>query len=231
MAIVQPISGDISAHAAAGHQPVKLAAMEGQFRTERGAPLRVGGIPDEKARETRYAIEIPKLLSFLAHRDFDATVYGLDSVPESDWPPVAIVHIAFQIMVALGIYMALVAIWAAIVLWRRRDAIFTNRPLLMALAVGTPFGFIAIEAGWTVTEVGRQPWVVQGLLRTADAVTPMPALIVPFITFTVLYLFLGGVVCVLLYRMIAASHVNPATQSPVARPKASHDVGRRRRRR
>lgn len=205
-AILQPISGDLSARAAARVQPMKLAAMEGQFRTERGAPLRLGGIPDQRARETRYAIEVPKLLSLMAYHDPNATVAGLETVPERDWPPVTIVHLAFQCMVALGTYMAIVAIWAAVVSWRRRDGIYHNRPLLTALAIGTPFGFLAIEAGWTVTEVGRQPWVVQGFLRTADAVTPMPALIVPFLTFTVLYLFLGVVVGVLLYRLIRGSH-------------------------
>jgi len=204
-AILQPISGDLSAQASARLQPMKLAAMEGQFQTERGAPLRIGGIPDQTARETRYVIEIPHLLSFLAYHDLNATVRGLETVPERDWPPVSIVHMAFQIMVALGTYMALVALWAAIVAWRRRDGVFANRPLLTALAIGTPFGFLAIEAGWTVTEVGRQPWVVQGFLRTAEAVTPMPALVVPFLTFTLLYLFLGVVVSVLLYRLIRGS--------------------------
>jgi cytochrome d ubiquinol oxidase subunit I len=208
-AILQPISGDLSAQAAAHLQPMKLAAMEGQFQTERGAPLRIGGLPDQQARVTRYAIEVPKMLSFLSYHDPDATVQGLETVPERDWPPVVIVHLAFQIMVALGTYLALVAVWAAFVAWRGRGQLHTHRALLAAIAIGTPFGFLAIEAGWTVTEVGRQPWIVQGFLRTANAVTPMPGLVIPFLTFTVLYLFLGTVVAILLYRLIRVSHQHP----------------------
>jgi cytochrome d ubiquinol oxidase subunit I len=204
-AILQPISGHYSATVTARIQPAKLAAMEGQFKTERGAPLRIGGIPDVETQTTKYAIEIPKALSFLAFEDFDAEVKGLETFPRSDWPPVAIVHIAFQIMVALGTYMALVSLWVAWVAWRKRGEIFSNRPLLTAITIGAPMGFIAVEAGWTVTEVGRQPWVVYGFLRTADAVTSMPGLVVPFITFTLLYIFLGIIVAILLYRQIIRS--------------------------
>jgi cytochrome d ubiquinol oxidase subunit I len=116
-----------------------------------------------------------------------------------------VVHIAFQIMVGLGTYMALVGIWVAIAAWRTRRGVFTNRRLLAAIVLAAPMGFVAIEAGWTVTEVGRQPWIVQGVMRTADAVTPMPALIVPFATFTLLYLMLGVIVVALLYRQIVRS--------------------------
>lgn len=203
--IVQPISGDISARFVARWQPAKLAALEGQFETQKGAPLRVGGIPDMEARKTRYALEIPRGLSLLAFHDPSATVKGLDQVPRSDWPYVPAVHIAFQIMVALGTYMALVGIWVAIAAWRTRQGVFTNRRLLAAIVLAAPMGFVAIEAGWTVTEVGRQPWIVQGVMRTADAVTPMPALIVPFVTFTLLYLMLGVIVVALLYRQIVRS--------------------------
>jgi cytochrome d ubiquinol oxidase subunit I len=203
-AILQPLSGDISARYVARWQPVKLAALEGQFATERGAPLRIGGWPDEERRETRWALEIPYALSLLAFHDPNAEVKGLDSVPRDQWPPVAIVHIAFQIMVALGSYMALVSLWALFRWWRGRssDAVASDRMLLRALALATPMGFIAIEAGWTVTEVGRQPWVVYGVLRTADAVTPMPGLIVPFLVFTALYVMLGVIVVYMLARHI-----------------------------
>ncbi|HEX6535460.1 MAG TPA: cytochrome ubiquinol oxidase subunit I [Gemmatimonadaceae bacterium] len=203
-AIVQPISGDISARYVARWQPAKLAAMEGQFRTERGAPLRLGGIPDVNARETRHAIEIPYGLSLLAFHDPRAEVRGLDAVPRENWPPVAIVHVAFQVMVALGTYMALVSLWAAVTALRKRR-VAANRALLAAIAIAGPMGFIAIEAGWTVTEVGRQPWIIYGVLRTADAVTPMPGLVVPFITFTLLYCFLGVIVVWLLYEHVHRS--------------------------
>ena len=202
--LLQPLSGDIAAKAVARLQPAKLAAMEGQFTTERGAPLRVGGWPDEAAAETRWAIEIPKALSILAFADPNAEVQGLDRVPRSDWPPVAIVHVGFQVMVGLGSYMALVALGVLWCRWRRRE-LALQRTLLGAIVLASPMGFIATEAGWVVTEVGRQPWVVQGVLRTADAVTPMPGLIVPFLLFTLLYLFLGVIVVYLLKRQIATA--------------------------
>ncbi len=202
--LLQPLSGDIAAKAVARLQPAKLAAMEGQFTTERGAPLRVGGWPDEAAAETRWAIEVPKALSILAFADPNAEVQGLDRVPRSDWPPVAIVHVGFQVMVGLGSYMALVALGVLWCRWRRRE-LALQRTLLGAIVLASPMGFIATEAGWVVTEVGRQPWVVQGVLRTADAVTPMPGLIVPFLLFTLLYLFLGVIVVYLLKRQIATA--------------------------
>lgn len=200
-AVVQPISGDFSARVVAATQPVKLAALEGQFETESGAPLRIGGWPDATSRRTRYAIEIPRGLSLLAFHDPSATVKGLSAVDPTLWPPLPPVHVGFQIMVGLGTVMALVSLWALVTLLRRRD-LLASRPLLTALAIITPFGFIATEAGWTVTEVGRQPWVVQGILRTADAVTPMPGVVVPLTLFTVLYIGLAAIVVTLIRSMI-----------------------------
>ena len=199
-AILQPLSGDVSARSVAVHQPAKLAALEAHFETQRGAPFHIGGWPDVDKRETRWAIRIPRALSLLAFHDPNAEVKGLDTVPRDEWPPVAIVHIAFQIMVALGTIMALVSVWALWRWWRGRaiDAVVDDRRLLRTLALVTPMGFLAIEAGWTVTEVGRQPWVIHGVLRTADAVTPMPGLVVPFLIFTLLYVLLGAIVVYLL---------------------------------
>lgn len=184
--------------------PAKLAAMEGQFKTERGAPLRVGGWPDEAAGETRYALEIPRGLSLLAFKDPGAEVKGLEAFPRRDWPPVAIVHVAFQAMVGLGSFMALVSAAALWLMWRRRE-LTRHRWLLRALVLATPMGFICTEAGWVVTEVGRQPWVIYGLMRTAEALTPMPGLIVPFLVFTSLYAVLGVVVARLLYQQVLRS--------------------------
>jgi len=199
-AILQPLSGDVSARSVAVHQPAKLAALEAHFETQRGAPFHIGGWPDVDESETRWAIRIPRALSLLAFHDPNAEVKGLDTVPRDEWPPVAIVHIAFQIMVALGTIMALVSVWALWRWWRGRaiDAVVDDRRLLRTLALVTPMGFLAIEAGWTVTEVGRQPWVIHGVLRTADAVTPMPGLVVPFLIFTLLYVLLGAIVVYLL---------------------------------
>ncbi len=209
-ALLQPLSGDISAKAVATLQPAKLAAMEGQFVTERGAPLRIGGWPDQEAAETRWSVEIPKALSILAFGDPNAEVQGLDKVPREDWPPVAIVHVAFQVMVGLGSYMLLVSLWALWCRWRKRD-LAGEHWLLLAIIAATPMGFIATEAGWVVTEVGRQPWIVQGVLRTADAVTPMPGLIVPFLLFTALYVFLGVIVAYLLMRQFAVAPTHTGT--------------------
>lgn len=207
--LLQPLSGDISAKFVAKHQPAKLAAMEGQFETERGAPLRIGGIPNEATRETPYSLEIPKALSFLAFADFDAEVKGLEAFPEEDWPPVAITHFAFQIMVGLGTLMMLASLWVLVRWWRRRE-VAESRPLLTFLALLTPAGFIAVEAGWVVTEVGRQPWIVYGFMRTKDALTPMPGLVYPLIGITLLYCFLGVVVAYLLWAQILKT--KPVTQ-------------------
>jgi cytochrome d ubiquinol oxidase subunit I len=201
-AVLQPISGDYAGRVVADTQPVKLAALEGEFKTETEAPLRIGGIPDTAAHKTRYAIEIPDGLSLMAYHNIHAKVEGLDDVPHDRWPPVVIVHIAFQVMVGLGTLLALVGLWALWDLIRRRDF---SRWLLIALSIAIPMGFICVEAGWTVTEVGRQPWIVSGILRTADAVTPMPGLIVPFLTFTALYVFLGIIVIWLMYQQVLRS--------------------------
>jgi cytochrome d ubiquinol oxidase subunit I len=210
-AILQPISGDLSARFVARFQPVKLAAMEGQFETEQGAPLRLGGLPDTDRGETRFALEIPRALSLLAFHDPNATVRGLNAFPRADWPPVPIVHIAFQAMVGLGTAMALVAVWAAVLAVRRRALSYesTDRALLLALVIVAPFGFLATEAGWFTTEVGRQPWIVYGVLRTRDTVTPMPGLIIPFILVTALYCALGVVVMWLLWRQIVKTSGEP----------------------
>jgi cytochrome bd ubiquinol oxidase subunit I len=188
-ALLQPISGDTSARAVARWQPVKLAAMESLLDTQRGAPLHLVGI------------EIPRALSLLAFRDPEAEVRGLSAFPRDEWPPIAPVHVAFQLMVLLGTLMAFVCAWAAFTLLRRRD-IADHRGLLGALALLAPAGFIATEAGWVVTEVGRQPWVIGGIMRTADAVTPMPGLAVPMIVFTIIYLGLAAVVAISIASLV-----------------------------
>jgi cytochrome d ubiquinol oxidase subunit I len=207
-AALQPLSGDWSARHLARYQPVKLAAAEALFETRAGAPLSLGGWPDVERRRTPFAIEIPRGLSLLAFHDPDAVVRGLDAAPRDEWPNVAAVHLAFQLMLALGSYLALVALWAGWRAWRGGD-LAHDRLLLRALVLATPLGFVALEAGWMVTELGRQPWVIYGVLKTADAVTPMPGLIVPFLTFTLLYGFLGVIVVWLLYRQIIRSPTVP----------------------
>lgn len=207
--ILQPVSGDILAKAVAKNQPVKLAAFEGHFETEKGAHLRIGGIPDEEKRETKYAIEIPYVLSILAYGDPNAEVKGLNDFPRDEQPPVAVVHFAFQIMVGCGMLMVLLTLWGGWRWWRTRrrenKTWHDSKWFLKALVIAIPLGFIAIETGWVVTEVGRQPWIIYGIMRTSEAVTPMPGLIVPFLTFTILYIFLAIITVWLLLRQVAAS--------------------------
>jgi cytochrome d ubiquinol oxidase subunit I len=149
--------------------------MEGQFRTEACAPLRVGGLPNERTRQTRYALEIPGGLSWLAYGAAEASVRGLDDFPAGDTPPVAVTHVAFQIMVLAGTALAFLGIWAggSALVCRR---IPKGRWFLGAVAASGPLVVLAMEAGWVVTEVGRQPWIVQGVMRTEEAVTGAPGL-------------------------------------------------------
>jgi cytochrome bd ubiquinol oxidase subunit I len=205
----QILSGDHSSKHIAEHQPIKLAAAEALFETQTRAPLAIGGIPDLEAQELRYGLEIPGGLSLLAFSELDAEVLGLDAFERELWPPVTIVHVAFQIMVGCGFAM-LGVVGLGALLWllaaRRGTPPPWERPRYLNLAIlAGPLGLIAIEAGWTVTEVGRQPWIIVGHMKTADALTPMPHLAVPFLGFTLLYLILGVIVLVLLKNHVLAS--------------------------
>ncbi|MFC0775515.1 cytochrome ubiquinol oxidase subunit I [Terrimonas alba] len=200
-AILQPVSGDHSAKDVAKRQPAKLAAMEAHFHTQKTAPLIIGGIPDEKNKKVNYKIEIPGLLSFMAFGDFNAEVKGLDQIPADYHPPVAITHFSFQVMIGLGMAMMLLAIIYFIALWKKRSWL-TSKWLLNLFVLATPLGFIAVEAGWVVTEVGRQPWIIYGIMKTADAVTPMPGIVYSFYIFTAIYISLALIVIFMLYRQI-----------------------------
>lgn len=204
-ALIIPLSGDLLAKEVAVRQPVKLAAMEAHFHTEEGAGLYIGGIPDEDTQTVRFGVQIPYALSFLAFGDINAEVKGLDAVPRELWPPVTITHIAFQIMVAAGSAMALISL-IALVRYRKRKTAWEEPWFLRCLMFATPLGMIAIEAGWTVTEVGRQPWIVYGIIKTKDAVTPMPGLAIPFAVFMAIYVLLAAMVVFLLRRQVKALH-------------------------
>lgn len=200
-ALIQPLSGDFSAKDVAKRQPAKLAAMEAHFHTEKSASLIVGGIPDVENKRVDYAMKLPGFLSFLAHGDFESEVTGLDRIPEKNHPPVAITHYAFQVMVGMGMLMMLIAVLYFTALWKRKTWL-TSSWLLKLFVMATPLGFIAVEAGWTVTEVGRQPWIINGIMRTADAVTPMPGIVYSFYMFTAVYASLAIIVGFMLYRQI-----------------------------
>jgi cytochrome d ubiquinol oxidase subunit I len=200
-ALLQPLSGDRSAKHVAKYQPAKLAAMEAHFETGREVPLFLGGIPDVKNKKVNYALEIPGFLSFLAHGDFNAEVTGLDRVPPENHPPVAITHYAFQVMVVLGSLLAFTGFLYLIALIKKKSWL-DKRWLLKLFVISVPLGYIAIEAGWIVTEAGRQPWIIYGIMRTKDAVTPMPGIVYSFYIFTAVYISLAVIVTFLLHRQI-----------------------------
>ncbi len=200
-AIAQPFAGHFAGQRVAELQPAKLAAMEGLFETGRRAPLYIGGIPDVEKRTMEWGIPLPGMLSFIAHDDFDAEVAGLDQFPREDWPPVVIVHLAFQTMVGIGSAMALLGV---LYFWFLRRGAFP-RWFLWTLVAFIPLGAVAIEAGWVVTEVGRQPWIIYRILRTKDAVTPVPGMVYHFYLFLVLYLSLAAASVWLLGRQIRAA--------------------------
>jgi cytochrome bd ubiquinol oxidase subunit I len=199
--LLQAVSGDALARMVASKQPMKLASLEGQFQTEAGAPLRIGGLPFPKERETKYALEIPHGLSLLAFHSPDAVIEGLDQEPEGDWPNVRVVHICFQIMVGCGSLLSLFAVAAGWLFWKKRP-LSNQTVFLKALVLVSPLGFVALEAGWMVTELGRQPWTIYRLMRTRDAVTSMPNVTITFLAMTAVYVILAIMVVWLLSRHV-----------------------------
>lgn len=200
--------GDWAAHFVADNQPVKLAAMEGVFETERGAPLHLGGI--EVDGQMRYAIEIPFGLSLLAHWDPNAEIMGLNEVQPDRRPPVNVVHLSFQTMVAMGTALLGLGAWFALAWLRRRD-LPRSRWFLGFSALSGVAAVVALEAGWITTEVGRQPWIVYGYLRTADAVSAAPGLQLGLYALIVVYTVLTAATVYVL-RLLAKAPLPVAPQ-------------------
>ena len=207
---LQIISGDFNARFLADYQPVKFAAMEGVVKTQAGVPIKIGGLVDPNTGEIRYALEIPNGLSFLAYDNSNAVIKGLDQVPRNDWPNLGIVHASFDGMVASGFFILLVALvfWALYLgggkfrPYRFRQYGFPqNRLILWGVVLAGPLSFLAIELGWMVTEIGRQPWVIYGYLRTKDAVTPAPFLNISFLIFSLIYVLLAATLIWLLLQV------------------------------
>jgi cytochrome d ubiquinol oxidase subunit I len=186
---LQIFVGDLSGLEVHKYQPMKLAAIEGHWETHRGAPLILFGIPDEKNETNHAEISVPKLGSLIITHELNGEIKGLKSQPASERPPVAPVFFAFRVMVGIGMAMLLLVIWSAVV-WRRQR-LQQSAALLRAWMVMTPMGFVAVLAGWYTTEIGRQPYVIYGLMRTADASSAVDArsVLTSLIAFATVYLF------------------------------------------
>jgi cytochrome d ubiquinol oxidase subunit I len=203
------------------HQPAKIAAMEGHFDTRKGAPLILFGVPDDKAARTDYVIEIPKLGSLILTHSLDGELKGLDAFPREDWPPVAIPFFAFRVMVGLGFLMAGLGLWS---LWRRwRGGLDGDRALLRSAVAMGPSGFAALLAGWFVTEVGRQPFLVYGQMRTADGVSPLGSASVAasLTAFVLVYALVFGAGTLYALAMMAKP---PRTRPPANHPAQAQTV-------
>lgn len=223
VAPLQIIVGDFSGQEVRANQPAKLAALEAHWKTESNVPLVLFAIPDEADHRNDDAIDVPHLGSVILAHSWSGSVKGLDDFPPDQRPPVMIPFFAFRIMVGLGVLMLLIA-WSGLWKWKR-GTLWTSRWYLRAWILMTPSGFIALVMGWWVAEVGRQPWVVYGLLRTVDAVSPnVPAgsVLASLITYVVVYLLLFGFATWYLIKMLRTGPV-PApprkrTTETAARP-------------
>ncbi|MGE5513939.1 MAG: cytochrome ubiquinol oxidase subunit I [Bacteroidota bacterium] len=211
VAPIQIIAGDMHGLNTLEHQPAKIAAMEGHFETRRGQPLILFGLPDMSAETTKYAVEIPRLGSLILTHEWDGEVKGLKAWPKSERPDSAIVFWSFRIMVGLGVLMFAAGLWS---LWLRLRQHLYETPLFLryAIAMG-PAGFLAVLAGWITTEVGRQPYTVYGLLRTADSTSAVaaPAVATSLVMFVIVYFLVFGAGTLYILRLMAST---PTEQEP-----------------
>lgn len=213
-AIVTPLqifAGDSQGLNTLQHQPMKIAALEGHFESQKPAGLVLFGIPNQKEARMDYKVEIPILGSLILRHDLDGEILGLDAFPREDWPPMAPPFYAFRVMVGIGFLMLGMGIWSLVLRYKRR--LYDSPRFLKAAMIMAPSGFVAIIAGWIVTEIGRQPFTVYGLLRTADSVSPIATSTVAasLITFIVLYFTLFGAGLVYILRQVRLA---PTSQEP-----------------
>ncbi len=221
----QIFMGDLHGLNTLQHQPAKIAAIEGIWHTEKGAPLTLFGIPSEKEGRTLYAVQIPKAASLILAHDIDAELKGLNEFPGVH-PPVAPVFWGFRIMVGVGMLMLVVAWFTAWKLWRHRGTSALPGWLLYTLAGMSFSGWVATLAGWYVTEIGRQPWIVYGMLKTADVVAPHPPPMVlgTLIAYLLLYaLLLVSYIGVVKY--MAEHPTQPAPEAPKPVPETPTVAG------
>lgn len=202
---IQIVAGDMHGLNTLEHQPAKVAAMEGHFETHQGAPLILFGIPNEETKQVDYALEIPKLGSFILTHDWNGEVKGLDAFDEDKHPPVAIVFWSFRIMVGIGfgmLFLGLTSLWL-----RKTRKLYSTTWFLKICTLFGPAGFIAVLAGWITTEVGRQPYTVYGLLTTADSASSIDAaaISVSLTAFIVVYFVVFGAGFFYLLRLMRKS--------------------------
>jgi cytochrome d ubiquinol oxidase subunit I len=202
VAPVQIVAGDLHGLNTFEHQPAKVAAMEGHFETQRGAPLILFGMPDMAAERTDYALAIPKLGSLILTHDLDGEVRGLKSWPPQDRPSAPIVFWSFRVMVGIGFLMALFGLAGVWLRWQ--GALYESGWFQRCAVVLGPSGFVAVLAGWVTTEVGRQPYTVYGLLRTAESVSPVaaPAVASSLVAFVAIYTVVFGAGVFYLLRLM-----------------------------
>jgi cytochrome d ubiquinol oxidase subunit I len=212
---LQVLVGDWAARDVATEEPIKLAALEGLGQTTAGAPEHLLGFYTDG--QVRYGIEIPRLLSLLAFHNPNAVVRGLNTVPVADQPPVNVVRFAFQTMVGIGTVLVLLAVVFLVVRWRR-GRLPNSRRFYQAVVIAGPLAYIALVAGWVTTEVGRQPWVVYGVMRTQDAVTGATGIPISYGILAATYALLAVAVCWTLRRLakmpMPTDAVNPLTGPP-----------------
>jgi cytochrome d ubiquinol oxidase subunit I len=200
-------TGDRQAKNVYKHQPAAFAAMEGRFETSSEAPLTIIGNPDTRERKLESTLDMPGALSFLTTGNWTGTITGLNDIPEREWPDsVPLVYYAYHIMVGLGTILLLIAGLGAFLLWRGR--LYESRPMLWALMLAFPFTYIANIAGWTTAETGRQPWIVYGLMRTSDGISPPESVpagtgLFTLLGFAGLYALMSLVFVLLVSRIVA----------------------------
>jgi cytochrome d ubiquinol oxidase subunit I len=202
VAPVQLLVGDLHGLNTLKHQPAKVAAMEGLWETQRGAPLNLFGWPNQEKEITEFAIEIPKLSSFILTHDLDGEVKGLKEWPADERPPVAWVFWSFRVMVGIGMLMILTGVFAVVLHFKKK--LFDTRWFQIWCMALTPSGFIAVLAGWFVTEIGRQPYVAYGVIRTAEAISPVvgPHIAMSLLAFIITYIFVFGAGSYYILRLI-----------------------------
>lgn len=215
LAPLQLVAGDLHGLNTLKHQPMKVAAMEARWDTARGVPFTIFALPDMQAESNRYALDVPRLGSLILTHEWDGEIAGLESVPKDDRPYVPLIFFTFRLMVGIGLWFILLAAFGQYT--RMRGRLHMSRWLHHACLYSTPLGFVAVLAGWYTTEVGRQPWVVYGLLRTKDAASQLPAheVMTTLIAFAVLYAVLLAAFIAYLARMIRRG---PDEAAPAGKP-------------